>query len=56
VLPVLRYWKVFDLEGLSAEGEQARTELSTFLSDLDKQASRFEDKRDALKARMAAKG
>ena len=55
VMPVLRYWKVFDVEGLSAEGEQARIELSEFLDDLDAQASRFEDKRDRLKARLAAR-
>jgi acyl-[acyl-carrier-protein] desaturase len=55
VMPVLRYWKVFDVEGLSAEGEQARVELSEFLDDLDAQASRFEDKRDRLKARLAAR-
>jgi acyl-[acyl-carrier-protein] desaturase len=55
VMPVLRYWKVFDIEGLSAEGEQARIELSEFLDDLDAQASRFEDKRDRLKARLAAR-
>jgi acyl-[acyl-carrier-protein] desaturase len=56
VMPVLRFWKVFDLEGLSDEGERARNELSDLLGDLDKQAGRFEDKRDALKARMAARG
>jgi acyl-[acyl-carrier-protein] desaturase len=55
VMPVLRYWKVFDVENLSAEGEQARIELSEFLDDLDAQASRFEDKRDRLKARLAAR-
>jgi acyl-[acyl-carrier protein] desaturase len=55
VMPVLRYWKVFDVEGLSAEGERARDELSEFLDDLDAQASRFEDKRDRLKARLAAR-
>jgi acyl-[acyl-carrier-protein] desaturase len=55
VMPVLRYWKVFDVEGLSPEGEQARIELSEFLDDLDAQASRFEDKRDRLKARLAAR-
>src|SRR3954468_1213919 len=53
--PVLKYWKVFDLEGLDAEGEQARTELADFMAELEKQALRFEDKRDALKARMAAR-
>jgi acyl-[acyl-carrier-protein] desaturase len=52
VAPVLRFWKVDELEGLSEEGEQARSELATFMDGLDKQAARFEDKRDTLKARM----
>jgi acyl-[acyl-carrier-protein] desaturase len=56
VSPVLRYWKVFELEGLDAEGEQARTELADLMAELEKQALRFEDKRDALKARLAARG
>ena len=55
VAPVLRFWGVFELEGLDAEGEQARTELAEFLEGLEKQALRFEDKRDVLKARMAAR-
>jgi acyl-[acyl-carrier-protein] desaturase len=55
VAPVLRFWNVFDVEGLDAEGEQARTELAEFLEELEKQALRFEDKRDVLKARMAAR-
>jgi len=53
VAPVLRFWKVFELEGLSAEGEAARTELAELMESLEKQALRFEDKRDMLKARMA---
>ena len=53
--PVLRFWNVFELENLSPEGEQARTELAAFMDDLEKQALRFEDKRDVLKARMAAR-
>jgi acyl-[acyl-carrier-protein] desaturase len=53
VMPVLRFWKVFELEGLSAEGEKARTELAEFMEGLEKQALRFEDKRETLKARMA---
>ncbi len=52
VMPVLRFWKVFEVEGLSAEGEAARTELANFMDGLDKQAARFEDKRDTLKSRM----
>jgi len=55
VMPVLRFWKVFELEGLSPEGEQARTELAGFLENLEKQALRFEDKRETLKARMASR-
>jgi len=53
VAPVLRFWKVFELEGLSADGEAARMELAEFMESLEKQALRFEDKRDMLKARMA---
>jgi acyl-[acyl-carrier-protein] desaturase len=56
VAPVLRYWNVFEIEGLDSEGEAARAELADFLEGLEKQALRFEDKRDALKARMAARG
>ncbi|NMM25101.1 MAG: acyl-ACP desaturase [Phycicoccus sp.] len=53
VAPVLRFWRVFELEGLSADGEAARTELAELMESLEKQALRFEDKRDMLKARMA---
>jgi acyl-[acyl-carrier-protein] desaturase len=53
VMPVLRFWKVFEMENLSAEGEAARTDLAEFMDGLEKQALRFEDKRDTLKARMA---
>jgi acyl-[acyl-carrier-protein] desaturase len=55
VAPVLRFWNVFEIEGLDAEGEAARTELAEFMAELEKQALRFEDKRDTLKARMAAR-
>ncbi len=55
VAPVLRFWNVFELEGLDAEGERARAELAEFMDQLEGQAKRFEDKRDVLKARMAAR-
>ena len=54
--PVLRAWGVFDIEGLDAEGEKAREELSTFLSGLDAAAGRFEDKRAAHRERLTARG
>jgi acyl-[acyl-carrier-protein] desaturase len=56
VAPVLRFWNVFEIEGLDAEGEPARLELAEFMEELEKQALRFEDKRDVLKARMASRG
>ena len=52
VAPVLRYWKVWDLEGLNETGESARQEIASLMDTLDTQASRFEDKRDTLKSRM----
>ncbi|WP_327048301.1 acyl-ACP desaturase [Microbispora sp. NBC_01189] len=54
LLPVLRQWKTFDLEGLDAEGEQAREELSAFLAQLDAAAARFEERREARRARAEA--
>jgi acyl-[acyl-carrier-protein] desaturase len=55
VMPLLRYWKVFDLTGLGEVGETAREELAQFLKTLDGQASRFEERRDAAAARAAAR-
>jgi acyl-[acyl-carrier-protein] desaturase len=55
VAPVLRFWKVFEVEGLDAEGEQAREELAAFMDGLETQAQRFEEKRDKLRERLAAR-
>ena len=51
--PILRQWSVWDIEGLDGEGEKARTQLAEFLAGLDTQAARFEDKREAWRARQA---
>ncbi len=56
VMPVLRKWRVFEREDLGPVGEAARDELATLLAEMDSQATRFEDKRDALRARLAARG
>jgi acyl-[acyl-carrier-protein] desaturase len=53
--PVLRQWDVFDRSGLDAEGEIAREELVAQMSDLDKQATRFEEKREARRLRQEAR-
>ncbi|MGI8716348.1 MAG: acyl-ACP desaturase [Lapillicoccus sp.] len=55
LMPVLRFCKVFEMDGLSGKGEQARTELGEFLDGLDASAARFVEKRDALKARLSAR-
>jgi acyl-[acyl-carrier-protein] desaturase len=56
LVPVLRQWKVWEIEGLDPEAEKARTELNEFLDTLDVAASRFEERRDARLARIAARG
>jgi acyl-[acyl-carrier-protein] desaturase len=49
--PVLRFWKVFTRDDFGPEGEQARDEVATFLSELDAQAARFVEKRDRQRAK-----
>jgi acyl-[acyl-carrier-protein] desaturase len=55
VMPVLRKWRVFEREDFGATGEAARAELALLMGDMESQATRFEEKRDALKARLAAR-
>ena len=52
LMPVLRHWKVFDRDNFGPEGEKARDQVGEFLETLQAQAVRFEEKRDALKARL----
>ena len=54
--PVLRAWGVWDVEGLSAEGEQARQELAETLAKLDQAAARFDEKRATHRAKLADRG
>ena len=54
-MPVLRHWDVFDRTDLGPDGEQAREELSMFLAVLDTQATRFVDRREENRARVAAR-
>lgn len=56
VMPVLRKWRVFERDDLGPVGESVRDGLASFLDDLDAQATRFEDRREALLARLAARG
>ncbi|TDC85276.1 acyl-ACP desaturase [Micromonospora sp. KC606] len=55
VLPVLRQWDVFNVTGLDADGEAARDQIARHLDDLERAASRFEERRDARASRLAAR-
>jgi acyl-[acyl-carrier-protein] desaturase len=55
IWPILRKWGIFELEGLDAAAEQRRTELAEFLTGLDQMATRFEEKREAKRARTEAR-
>jgi acyl-[acyl-carrier-protein] desaturase len=54
VLPVLRHWRVFERLDFGPRGEQAREDLSTFLTELDARATKFTDRRERTRARTAA--
>jgi acyl-[acyl-carrier-protein] desaturase len=56
LLPVLRQWNVWDRTGLDASGEQAREQLSAHMSELETQAARFEEKREARRLRLEKRG
>lgn len=44
LLPILRYWGVFELTGLDAAAEEARRTLAEHLDKLDAAAKRFEER------------
>jgi acyl-[acyl-carrier-protein] desaturase len=44
LLPILRHWRIFELEGLDAAAEDARRRLAEHLEALDVAARRFEEK------------
>jgi acyl-[acyl-carrier-protein] desaturase len=50
--PVLRQWDVFGRTDLSGDGEKAREELAGFMDELESQAARFEEKREARRVRL----
>jgi acyl-[acyl-carrier-protein] desaturase len=44
LLPIIRHWRIFELEGLDAAAEEARQRLARHLDELDAAARRFEEK------------
>ena len=53
--PLLNHWGIFELTGLDASAELRRDELRTFLTALDAQARRFEEKRARSLEREASR-
>jgi len=41
IMPLVRYWQVFELGGLDTDGERARRELEVALENLNARAARF---------------
>lgn len=55
IVPVLKFWKVFERADLGPRGEAAREDLARFLTGLDSNAARFVAKREEAAARKAAR-
>ncbi|SDC73463.1 acyl-ACP desaturase [Rhodococcus tukisamuensis] len=55
VMPVLRKWQIFERNDFSDAGERARDTLAAFLETLGSNATKFEEQRDRMLAREAAK-
>ena len=54
LLPILRHWRFFELEGLDAAAEDARRRLAEHLEALDAAARRFEEKLASTDVRRLA--
>ena len=50
IMPLVRHWRVFELEGLDPGGEQARQDLAAALDALDARAARFVERRAETQA------
>jgi acyl-[acyl-carrier-protein] desaturase len=51
LMPILRHWGIFELEGLDPEAELDRERLAAYLVDLDASARRFDERRAAANER-----
>jgi acyl-[acyl-carrier-protein] desaturase len=55
ILPVLRYWRIFERDDFTAVGRQSRDGLSSFLQHVEVQAAKFESSKSRYLDREAAK-
>ena len=54
IMPLVRHWRVFEAEGLDADGERARQDLAAALGALDARAARFVERRAGAQAGLLA--
>jgi acyl-[acyl-carrier-protein] desaturase len=45
IMPLLRHWGIFEIQGLDADGERARQDLASALATLNARAARFVERR-----------
>jgi acyl-[acyl-carrier-protein] desaturase len=50
IMPLVRYWGIFEAEGLDEQGERARRDLAAALEALDSRAARFVERRAEAQA------
>jgi acyl-[acyl-carrier-protein] desaturase len=55
IMPLVRYWRVLECEGLDAEGERARQNLAASLATLDARATSFVERRAEARAQRQAR-
>jgi acyl-[acyl-carrier-protein] desaturase len=55
VMPNVKKWRIFERTDITAVGEQRREKLAVYLEDLQQQVLKFEEQRDRMLAREAAK-
>ncbi|MET0454803.1 MAG: acyl-ACP desaturase, partial [Mycobacterium sp.] len=55
ILPVLRYWRIFERDDFTGAGLQLRDDLAVFLAHMEAESSKFEDSKVRYLERGAAK-
>jgi acyl-[acyl-carrier-protein] desaturase len=55
VLPVLRYWRIFERYDFTGEGLRLRDELAVFVAHMESESAKFEKSKARYLDRAAAK-
>jgi acyl-[acyl-carrier-protein] desaturase len=55
IMPVLRYWRIFEREDFAGEGARLRDELAVFITFMESESAKFEDSKARYLDREARK-